>query len=239
MKKLLLSWNLWLKFPVQIRHCIQGEIWESGRCLLCTSNLENVDRFRQTYTLEAGSDRCHLCPENAYCLGGARIGSRKGYWRPSVEKAEFIQCPNPEACLGISKSLEQSNFVLLEEKCDIDAGYVGTLCALCAKGYAETFAFTCVKCPGSLLVAARIVISWTVFAIIIIALVRSMLVGIYKPKSLFVTRAKILLDHLQILSISTIRSLNWDIPTLRIFHWEEQAGILSSILFASDCFLDG
>ena len=42
---------------------------------------------------------CKDCPENAICYGLNLITPVAGYWRSSNISINFIQCPNPAACL--------------------------------------------------------------------------------------------------------------------------------------------
>lgn len=48
---------------------------------------------------------CEVCPSEAKCLGGSKMGPREGYWRPSNTTSTFKECPNRRACLGMINAL--------------------------------------------------------------------------------------------------------------------------------------
>ena len=84
-----------IEIEIQLRNCIFGEsLSESGKCVECEKGAQ--------YLLMAVNEitRCKECQSSvSFCMGGARIFPKPGYWRSSNISDNFIECYNSKACL--------------------------------------------------------------------------------------------------------------------------------------------
>eukprot|EP00466_Bigelowiella_natans_P018845 jgi/Bigna1/81231/fgenesh1_pg.78_\ len=85
-------------------------------------------------------DSCRVCPENAFCPGGARCWPMRGFWTSREDLGVVHQCPVPSEvrCLGWS---------IADAEPGCGRGYEGVLCASCEKGYYAEFDL-CKACPS-------------------------------------------------------------------------------------------
>ncbi|TNV88194.1 hypothetical protein FGO68_gene1286 [Halteria grandinella] len=206
-----------------IRPCLIGEaMLSSGKCVLCEEG---------TYLIQATSEPtfCKKCPiQEAECLGGSTIFPQAGYWRSSNYSDQFIKCLNPIACVGKNIDIKQQ---CLE-------GYQGVLCSDCAQGYSKSVAsFKCSECPSmesNIIIIAAIIIIVGLFLIILII---SNLNSALKEKNYLPVFLRVLLNHLQILTLSGTFDLNWPTPLLNFYRNIQPFGEASSQILSIDCFI--
>ncbi|TNV87911.1 hypothetical protein FGO68_gene12525 [Halteria grandinella] len=195
----------------------------SGKCEQCEEG---------TYLLQAPFQPgfCKKCPSlEAECIGGSIVYPLPGYWRSSNESEDFIKCLNPGACIGRGLAINQ--------QC-LD-GYQGVLCSDCAQGYSKTLAsFKCSECPSmvqNVLILAAILLGVGVFLIILIT---SNLNSPLKEKNYLPVFLRILLNHLQILTLSGTFDLNWPDQLLSFYRNIQPFGEASSQILSIDCLLN-
>eukprot|EP00347_Sterkiella_histriomuscorum_P003561 403363820 len=129
--------DLEFKIMIRLRLCEIGEQFtDSGKCIPCPSP--------GSYLLEVQSSpgMCKQCDSaRQLCYGGAQTGPNKGYWRSSNISENFIECYNPNACLG--KHYQEAAPV---GECAY--GYRGILCADCDANFGSSSNYKCAKCPN-------------------------------------------------------------------------------------------
>jgi hypothetical protein len=104
---------------------------EFGQCLEYPANTS----FSLAIINKPGE--CRKYPtEMAICFGGSFIGPRPGYWRKSNNTFKFMECVNPNGCLGILAP----NY---DPKGECREGYNGILCADCEPEYSRSSSFDC------------------------------------------------------------------------------------------------
>ncbi len=168
----------------------------SGECRLCEAG---------TYLLSAPSSPtiCSSCPANAVCLGGNEIGPAAGYWRETAESLNFFACFNPPACLGTLAGASFSPSGLCH------SNYLGVLCAQCQPNFSRNSLFECEQCPEAWKNVVLILFLTLLLSGVIVIMVRVTLTSSTAPKSLLSVFLKIMLSHLQMLSLVGALELNW------------------------------
>ncbi|TNV74981.1 hypothetical protein FGO68_gene13540 [Halteria grandinella] len=213
-----------LDISFNLRACLIGEaMLSNGKCALCEQG---------TYLLQASDEPgfCRKCPSlEAECFGGSAIFPKSGYWRSSNESDNFIKCLNPIACLGGSNS----NASQCQE------GYQGILFSDCALGYSKSLAsFKCSNCPSR---ASNIIILIVVIigvALFLTLLIVSNLNSALKDKNYLAVFLRVLLNHLQVLTLSGSFDLNWPSMLLSFYRNIQPFGETSSQILSLDCFLN-
>ena len=94
------------------------------------------------------------------------MAPRPGYYRRNLQSAEFIKCPNQQACHG--GSIDK-----LISTCA--PGFKGVLCSECSSGYINTGIFECAKCPPYKETVTRIIISVLIAIIMALIVIASVL----------------------------------------------------------------
>lgn len=142
------------------------------------------------------------CPANVNCFGGSSIGPKAGYWRESADTDIILECPNKKACLG-TYSIND------DPKGECAKYYSGYLCTKCDEGRILTSDFVCDKCPTPLMNILRLTFVTVLFIGIIILMIRSTLIGAIDTKNVTSVYFKILMNHIQIVSITSTFNFNW------------------------------
>ena len=119
---------------IRARNCVEGESYDTElTCTPCKAG------FRRYTALQAPGD-CEPCLEHEICHGSTITYPMPKYWRSSDTTTDFIECFNPDACLGGD---ELSPHGICEH------GYQGVLCASCIENYYASDNFECFECPSS------------------------------------------------------------------------------------------
>lgn len=109
---------------------------------------------------------CEDCPNNAHCLGGARLYPATGYYHSSLTSLQMHECLSLHACdfedrLSSLDTIRNSS-IMNDSKTKITdqdyreaqcaKGFDGPLCGSCSSGYARpSFSTTdCQKCPSQI-----------------------------------------------------------------------------------------
>ena len=200
-----------LRMKLVVRGCILGEgLRETGACYECPQN---------TFLLEAPKvpEDCKPCPrEKAYCLGGKQVGPQKNYWRSSASSYNFWPCPMQEGqCKGMDTSLPYDAPGNANGLCDTENGYYGVMCTACLPGFKRSGVLKCEKCTSTELFRILAVIVGLVFGVCL--LVKMTIAGAEKESDSSVFN-KILMNHLQVLIITSDFDMDWPIQVEAIFN---------------------
>ncbi|EAR86946.2 transmembrane protein, putative (macronuclear) [Tetrahymena thermophila SB210] len=218
--------QLSLNFKVDFRKCIIGEIqkdfFSSIICDQCPDG---------KYSLSLNDQSCQICPSTAVSCQGSIIQVKNGFWRKNNQTDQILYCQNaPNNC-------KPQN---IESKFGCAIGYVGPLCEQCdflgdvwGQRYSTIFyTFKCSKCSDTLILSGITqVIFLVVLTLYIYACNRKIINSverelqnyylkmmglIYLNNSVYKANStvysKILIDHLQIISI--LSSIPFQFPTL-------------------------
>jgi hypothetical protein len=209
---------------LNMRVCRMGESVTGRDCVVCKNGEYSLDP----------NEGCKLCDENAVCYGNYTMVPKKGYWRSSIYTDLFIECLNPDACIGSEAPPKP-----LSLTGDCATGYTGNLCHSCEIGYSRTAKNMCSECPSR---AANImkIIGLMIIAIIICTLmVYTTMRSAMKPKSLKSIYMKILINHFQLVSISASFNLDWPRLVLNVLQGQENIGVVTDQILSIDCLLSG
>ena len=183
-----------IDFPItlDLRNCEAGESFSSGgKCEPCPAN--------SSYALVVldKPGECYECPtEKAYCYGGNNMGPKAGYWRKNSTTYTIIKCLNQDACLGISPPD-------YNPMGDCGEGYQGYLCADCIVGYSRTGDYECGACPNPAANFFRLAAILIAVVIALILLVRSTFKGAREKKNVTSIYTKIMMNHLQLIMLTS------------------------------------
>ncbi|CDW91246.1 UNKNOWN [Stylonychia lemnae] len=218
------SSELNFQLNLQLRECILGEQFtQLGKCQLCTESYSLVQ-------MQAPGD-CISCPiDRAICTGGTTIGPLPGFWRGSNISQKFEKCLYLPACLGmVSPNLNPIGECLV--------GHQGILCADCAKGYSRDNKYFCSQCPNPALNFIRLFAISLGVIIFVILIIRSTLNTSKDPYLNTSIYLKILLNHLQLLSVTASLPFQWSEQILNFFSSTKDIATAQNQIFSIDCFL--
>lgn len=75
-------------YNVKTRLCARGESWTaSNKCTLCSLGTYNLIPMTKV-------GECSVCEIGSTCYGKDVLAPKDNYWRPDIDKPEFIQCLN-------------------------------------------------------------------------------------------------------------------------------------------------
>ncbi|KAL4453096.1 hypothetical protein ABPG74_015327 [Tetrahymena malaccensis] len=235
-------------FNVEFRKCITGEVQKSFfSSIICDECPDGK------YSLNINDQVCQICPSQAVECFGSQINVKNGYWKKNNQSDQILYCVNaPENCQP------ESN----KSKFGCAQGYIGPLCEQCdffgnvwEERYSTTFKnFNCSKCSDILVLAgfqqAIFVLLLTFYIYIcnrkvINSIERDLqnyyikMMGlIYLNNSVYKTNStvfsKILIDHIQIISI--LSSISFQFPTVIQFSSNVGGNPLLIQTSMFDCF---
>lgn len=203
--------------------CKVGEVQPPGTrsCVRCPVG---------SFSTNIEDTRCEVCPEGAYCPGGAVVSVVKGFWRGSydalasgdededVPYTRLLKCPNPNACTGVTVTASvdvgevedvshANSTVIVNGTCA--EGYRGVLCGACDDGYASIGEGECEQCPSY---TSR-VITLAVVSVVGVAAVVSFIAFTMRTAGNPDTKASIVMKigitHLQVVSLALAFDLEW------------------------------
>eukprot|EP00347_Sterkiella_histriomuscorum_P001801 403370625 len=217
--------SLNFKIQISLRECLLGEQFNvAGKCQVCVNS----------YSLEKQTSpgSCNACPtQKATCLGGSKIYPQQGYWRKSNQTATIIRCLYPEACLGTQDDTQTPLGECFE-------GYQGILCSDCQEGFSRSGENRCQKCPAKALNIVRIIFIIIGVIALIIFLVRSTLNSAHNKHNITNIYSKILLNHFQLIMMTSTFDFNWSQLILDYFNSTKQVATVSTQIFSFDCLID-
>ncbi|TNV87343.1 hypothetical protein FGO68_gene12842 [Halteria grandinella] len=211
---------------INVRSCIAGEeMLSNGKCRQCQTG---------TYLLNVPTEptQCLPCPSNkAYCNKGTQIYPLPGYWRSSIYSENFIECLNPDSCLGGIFPMNN-----LTGQCS--EGYQGIICSSCSDGYfANQDSRVCKRCP-SLLVNTLVIVAFALLIIlVIILLVWSNLRTSGKTKNYMPVYLRILVNHLHVITLIASFEFNWPDLFVSFFRGIQPVSDAQSYILSIDCLL--
>lgn len=114
-------------------------------------------------------------------------------------------------------------------------GYKGVLCSVCDKGFSKMGDFSCLPCPTNYLLNGILILLFITFYIAaVVFTIRTIL----KAKSTHLNIClRILLNHIQILGVLGVYSLNWPKVLQEFIRGMKKSIDLDSQLLSIDCFI--
>ena len=234
------SWTLRSLGASQCTACAFGEVFPldaTNDCLLCRP---------ESYSFYPGENiekQCHPCPEGASCRGGGNVKVRVGYWRNHKYANVMNPCLIPEACLGVRRVMDHpfNAFAVPETWNGSDTcaeGHTGPICNSCSKGYGKT-GRTCTLCGNAAvehaLAAGRMAFMYIVLTYLVFSTMKNSMAKVRSPK---MTVLKILLSHIQILSLNSAYGIDWPPLVVSLMSILDVLGYIDA-LFPLDCGMQG
>jgi hypothetical protein len=211
-----------LRLEAALRACVPGEAQVGQECVKCQAG---------TYSLDP-SELCKSCPDGATCYGGSLMVPKAEYWRSGKTTANFIECPNPAACLG-------SPYIVPALTGLCARGYRGNLCHSCEYDFSRSSTDLCARCPDKTSNALRLVGLVLGVCLLCGVLVWSSLKTAYQPQSLQSIYLRIFTGYLQLITLTTQLDLDWPAFVLAYFEVLNYPSSLGQQLFSVDCYLAG
>ena len=165
-------------------------------------------------------------------FGGSDIGPKPGYWRSHNKTDNFIDCLHPPACRGYDKVKFTDNTG------NCSQGYTGKLWADCQVNFSRSGSYQCSKCPNTAINIIRLLLIAIGYIIWLVIMVKSTLSGALNKKDIQSVYIKILVNHLQLISITASFDFRWSPQIIKMFDSVEPISEASSHIFSFDCFLD-
>ena len=216
-----------MAFSVALRTCESGESFSTtGACVKCRKDIE--------YSLKQQSEpgSCKPCRNGKmFWYGESDIGPKPGYWRSSNTSDNFIACLYEDACLGYESEYNNSLGACKE-------GYQGILCADCKVGYSRTNEHQCGKCPSVGWNIVKLTLIMCGQIILIIITVRSTIASALEIKNIQSVYIRILLNHLQLLTLTASFEFDWPNAVLELFSVSGTVSATTTQFVSFDCFLD-
>lgn len=210
-----------------MRECNLGEAFTtSGAWETCEVNEE----YLLVKLNSPGS--CKACQaQRMFCNGGNDVGPKPGYWRSSNLSDNFIPCLHHSACLGyVAPTYNNLG--------ECGEGYYGVLCQAWEVGYTRSGQHECSKCLNpvwNILILLSLLI---VSIIVIVVIVRSTLNSATRRKNLSSVYIKILMSHLQLITLVASFQFNWTNAVTEFFETSGVVSNVSSEVISLDCLID-
>ena len=166
-----------------------------------------------------------------YCKGGSDVGPLPGYWRSSLTSDNFISCLYSGACLGY---VSPSNNKLGEWF----TGYQGTLWADWTVNFSKTSNYKCEQWPNYVWNIVKLFLVFIGAIIGIVLIVRSTLAGALQKKNVQSVYIKLLMNHLQLLTLTSSFDLRWPDSVSSFFNSSNEVAQVSTQFLSFDWFLD-
>ena len=216
-----------LDLSVSLRSCIVGESFStSGAWVECAADT--------SYSLSAltSPGDCETCQTTKmYWKGGSDIGPKPGYWRSANTTDNFIACLNSAACLGY---VSPTNNNLGEW----ENGYQGILCADWEVGYSREGTYQCGACPNAIWNVIRLTGILIAVLVGIVFMIKSTLNGALQRKNIQSVYIKILMNHLQLIYLTSSFDFDWPDNVVELFEASEPVAQVSQQILSFDWFLD-
>ena len=166
-----------------------------------------------------------------YWYGGSNVGPKPGYWRSSNTTDNFIACLYSPAWLGY---VSPSNNNLGEWF----TGYQGILCADWQVGFSKMNIHEWGLWPNPIWNIIRLILILIAIIICLVIVVRSTLAGALQKKNVMSVYFKLLMNHIQLLAMTSTFNLKWSNSVNSIFNSSQQVAEVSTQIFSLDWFLD-
>ena len=135
-----------LEVFLSFRNCRIGERYiENFICQECPLNTYSFIRnFNDRIT-----DLCKDCSKESFnCFGGSKLTPRKGFWRLNEKSTNFLECPNPTACLGDTRKFIDSKYSVQYSTGICADGYKDVKCTVCDKNWGISSKYSCISCDN-------------------------------------------------------------------------------------------
>ena len=219
---------------LNFRNCTIGEIVNNKQCYMCPTGFYNLDLQNNSY------DACIPCDSNIQiCEGGDKLAPRSGYWRLNKTATLFIQCPNPNACMGTDNFSLNTNLSLTGTCAN---GYKNNLCDTCEFGGAKFGGESdCIDCSINATYYLKLIGVIFGQGLIIFVTVKSTLTQpINKEKEkqeiLKANFMKILINYGQIISLDANFNIRWPDSSKALFQISSQVSFPINEIFSLECF---
>lgn len=236
-------WSFKKKYAFFSRLCEKGEILlKDYSCIKCSENYYSLE---DPMKVNASSQKCNFCPENAECPGGSIIIPKPGFWRMNNITTLIVSCKLEQACLGkynITFSMIRQDYGSYRDDSSLISGYcaeghIGNLCQECEFGYGKYKAHElCTLCQNyDSLNTFRLVSLVLIIFIYILLNGRSM---INDDNSAFSVISKIIFNHSNRISIVVVNELETIKQEAReLFDTVNFLSFFTEDAFSNDCFL--
>ncbi|TNV88029.1 hypothetical protein FGO68_gene8850 [Halteria grandinella] len=213
---------------VKVSECQVGEqMLSNGKCKECEEGYYLIEKPNEP-------GLCKTCKSDvSVCKGGSQIYPLPGYWRSTNETDNFIQCLNPESCIGYRQGLYEVQIESCAE------GYQGVLCASCEMGYSLNQGNRkCLKCPSKTANGFILAAFIGVIITFVVILVRSNLKNSGKEKNYLPVFFRILVNHFQIITLVGSFDFNWPEEFVSFFKGIQPISEAQSQIVSIDCYID-
>ena len=163
------------------------------------------------------------------------MGPKPGYWRQSADSYKFWKCPREENCLGMDPLLPfdyPGNAVGL---CDTENGMYGVMCTACLPDFKPDGANVCAPCQKTEIVRVILIMGGMTLALCFA--VRGVIKGALKESSSSAFN-KIMMNHLQMLIITSDFDMSWPDTVQDIFAVAGPINAVTEAIVNFDCFMD-
>ena len=166
-----------------------------------------------------------------FCHGGSDVGPKPGFWRSSNVSDNFIQWLYPGAWLGY---VQPSNNSLGEWF----TGYKGILWGDWTSDFSKNDIYRWDKWPDPVWNVFRLLMILIGIIIWIIIMIRSTITGATQMKNLQSIYIKILMNHLQLLVLTSSFDFKWPMNVQDVFNTSRSVDQISTQFYSVDCFLN-
>jgi len=181
------------KFKIALGYCDQGEVVDKLRCVECPQG-------QYSLSTDKSSAKCITCPnDEAFCYGGASLAPRAGYWRHTLDKADFYPCLRDFHCLAG----DQSN-----PKGTCRQGHTGYLCAACEDEWV-VYGRKCGKCPEPDSNLTSVMLVTSIGFILFCLMIYKIIQHAELPREVNSVLVKIIFNYLTVIVYSNYYGLMW------------------------------
>ena len=166
-----------------------------------------------------------------YCKGGSDVGPIPGYWRSSLTSDNFISWLYSGAWLGyVSPSYNKLG--------EWFTGYQGTLWADWTVNFSKSSNYKCEQWPNYAWNIVKLFLVSVGAIIGIVLIVRSTLAGALQKKNVQSVYIKLLMNHLQLLTLTSSFDLRWPDSVSSFFSSSNEVAQVTTQFLSFDWFLD-
>ena len=216
-----------MDISVSLRSWALGESFSTtGAWIEC----KGPDYYSISTQSEPGS--CKNCQTlRMYCYGGSNIGPKPGFWRSSNTTDNFIGWLYTGAWIGY---VAPSNNNLGEWF----TGYQGILCADCQVGFSRTTNYKWSRCPNPVWNIIRLILILIAAIVAVIIIIKTTLAGALQKKNVQSVYLKLLMNHFQLLSLTSSFNLNWPGSVDEFFTASQPVAEVSTQILSFDWLID-
>ena len=216
-----------MSVTISLRLWVTGESFSTSGAWI---QWASPDYYSLTDQISPGN--CKSCQtQKMYCKGGSDVGPKPGYWRSSLSSDNFISWLYSGAWLGY---VSPSNNKLGEWF----TGYQGVLWADWQPGFSRISDYKCGAWPNAVWNIIRLLLICLAVIIVFVITIRSTLAGALQRKNIQSVYIKILMNHLQLLTLTSSFNLKWSSNVNDLLRFFKPATEVSTQIISFDWFLD-